>query len=193
MTPQNKEYTPHQLFPSQTSLHFHQVYRQTIFNSLSKAIMARHGLWRYVRLVTSLLTNRQSKPNPHAISKELPEGVTLRTIALVVLPLFSLAGFYSTLVLSSRNGTFEMIRNLVSQDIPLWPGTEEILIRTFTGVKAIDNQLMVLTTFFAPVADGHTAAIKGFSIFGLGQFGAIWALLVMESLRKGNSGKLVSL
>lgn len=143
--------------------------------------------------MTSLLTNRQSKPNPNAVSKELPEGVSLRTIALIVLPLLSLAGGYCTLGVSTANGFFTQITNILSQENPLWPGTEESLIRTFTGVKAIDGQLMTLTTFFSPVADGHNAAIKGFSIFGLGQFGAIWTLLVMESLRKGNSGKLVSL
>jgi hypothetical protein len=63
----------------------------------------------------------------------------------------------------------------------------------YTGLKALDRQLTVLVAFFAPVVDFKNPALNLFAIWGLGQFGAVWTLMVMESMRMGNKGKAVSL
>lgn len=82
---------------------------------------------------------------------------------------------------------------MAKQDTPLLPGTTDFLLTKYTGVAAIDKQLTVLVTFFAPVLDDNNHALKLFSIFGLGQFGAGWMVMMMESLRYGNQGRIVSL
>lgn len=81
---------------------------------------------------------------------------------------------------------------LPQQELSYMPGTREPLRSTFTGFARVDRQLAVLVTFFAPVTDGGDAALTAFSIAGAGQFGAIWTLLVMEALRRGNNWKAVS-
>jgi hypothetical protein len=63
----------------------------------------------------------------------------------------------------------------------------------YTGLKALDRQLIILVAFFAPVVDVKNPALNLFAIWGLGQFGAVWTLMVMESMRMGNKGKAVSL
>lgn len=117
----------------------------------------------------------------------------LYSAALVLLPLLSIAGAYGTMVLGGSNGTFKELRELLTQKIPLFPGSDAALLKHYTGVKAIDRQLLVLVTFFAPVVDQGYNDLTLFSIEGAGQFGAAWTLLLMESLRRGNKGKLVSL
>jgi hypothetical protein len=112
---------------------------------------------------------------------------------LILLPLFSAAGFYGTWVLAGRNGTFAALEALAKQDVPLLPGTTDFLLTKYTGVAAIDNKLTILVTFFTPVLDDNNEALQLFSIFGLGQFGAAWMVMMMESMRQGNSGKIVSL
>lgn len=117
----------------------------------------------------------------------------LYTLALILLPLLSVAGAYGTLILGGSNGTFDELRGLLTQKIPLLPGSDAALLKHYTGIKAIDRQLLILVTFFAPVVGHGNNDLRLFSIQGAGQFGAAWTLLTMESLRLGNKGKLVSL
>jgi hypothetical protein len=110
-----------------------------------------------------------------------------------MLPLLSAAGFYGTWILTGSNGTVAALEALAKQDAPLLPGTTDFLLTKYTGVAQIDKKLTVLVTFFAPVLNDNNGALKLFSIFGLGQFGAAWMVMMMESLRQGNRGRIVSL
>jgi len=116
-----------------------------------------------------------------------------RTIILVVLPLLSIVGAYGTWVLGFRNGLFVDITSLLKQNNALFPGSTAPLLRQYTGITPIDHQLQILVTFFSPVVDGKNPELMLFSILGAGQFGGAWALLMMESLRLGNRGKIISL
>ncbi|KAF7948683.1 hypothetical protein EAE96_007877 [Botrytis aclada] len=118
----------------------------------------------------------------------------LRTITLFALPILSLVGFFGTLVIGGRNGTFEHITSLVRQKSPaaVFPNAKYLLLKDYTGIRGLDRQLTVLVTFFAPVVDSKNTALWLNSFYGLGQFGAAWTLLVMESLRSGNKGRVVS-
>jgi hypothetical protein len=104
-----------------------------------------------------------------------------------------MVGAFGTMVLGAHNGTFDHISTLVAQDSPVFPGSNVLLLKEYTGIRAIDTQLSVLVTFFAPVVDSRNGPLYLYAIFGLGQFGAAWTLLVMESLRSGNKGRVVSL
>lgn len=95
------------------------------------------------------------------------------------------------MVLGQGNGTFDIITDVIALGSPL-PGTTDPLLNTYTGIQAIDAQLAVLVTFFAPVADRSHADLALSGLFGLGQFGAAWALLTLESLRAGNKARVVS-
>lgn len=59
----------------------------------------------------------------------------------------------------------------------------------------MDGQLAILVAFFAPVLDAGIGreGLALFSVYGLGQFGGVWTLMVMEGLRVGNKGLAVSL
>jgi hypothetical protein len=117
---------------------------------------------------------------------------SLRTYVLVLLPLLSLLGAFGTMVLGGSNGTFESITALIASETSEFPGLDAFLLREYTGVKFVDQQLTVLVTFFAPVLDANHAALTLFTIAGFGQFGAVWTLMMMESMRMGNKGKAVS-
>jgi hypothetical protein len=96
------------------------------------------------------------------------------------------------MILGESNGTFKSINALISQPEPKFPGTVEPMIKEFTGIEKVDNQLAILITFFAPVVDARSGALHLYSVFGLGQFGGAWALMVLETLRMGNLGRVVS-
>lgn len=82
---------------------------------------------------------------------------------------------------------------LIASEKPRFPGTDDELLMQYTQIGWLDKQLTVLVTFFAPVVDMNQGALSMFSIFGTGQFGAAWTLMVMESLRMGNRRRVVSL
>ena len=113
-----------------------------------------------------------------------------RGAALLLLPLISAAAFYCLWIVATNNGFFKQINELVGQEQPLFPGSKLPLMREYTGIEPIDRQLTILVTFFGPVVEGRDEALNIFSIFGLGQFGGAWTLLVME---RGNQGKAASL
>jgi len=118
---------------------------------------------------------------------------SFRNLVLVVLPLLSVIGCYGTWVLGGSNGLFVGISNLVEQNDALFPGSTAPLWRRYTGVGPIDHLLQILVAFFSPVVDSRNGELVLFSIFGAGQFGGAWVLLMMESLRLGNKGRIVSL
>jgi len=119
--------------------------------------------------------------------------ISFRAGILTLLPLLSLLGAFGTWTLGGTNGTFKSIVALIAQPEAQLPGTNEDLIRAFTWVGFVDKQLSILVTFFAPVVDlnleNGNGALNLFSIFGAGQFGAVWCLMVMESLRMGNHAR----
>jgi len=117
----------------------------------------------------------------------------MRGAALLLLPLLSFAAIYCLWIVAAKNGLFKQIGELVEQKQPMFPGSTSLLMLDYTGVAAIDRQLSTLVTFFGPVVQGGNEALNLFSLFGLGQFGGAWTLLVLESLRRGNKGKAVSL
>lgn len=120
------------------------------------------------------------------------QWLSFRVIVLILLPLLSGAAVHCLFNLGFKNGLFNTIGTLVDGEKPLWPGSEEYLITKYTGIKAIDNQLTTLDIFFAPISDRRSKALNLFALYGLGQFGAGWTLLVLESLRRGNQGRIVS-
>jgi hypothetical protein len=88
---------------------------------------------------------------------------------------------------------FAGITDLLAQNTPLLPGSDDPILRKLTGIGPLDYQLQILVTFFAPVVNTSNTNLTLFSILGLGQFGAAWTLLMMESMRLGNKGKAISL
>jgi hypothetical protein len=88
---------------------------------------------------------------------------------------------------------FHVFDALAKEDAPFLPGTTDLILRTYTGIGPIDRQLTTLVTFFSPVLHSGNGALVLFSIFGLGQFSAAWLLMMLEGLRQGNKGTLVSL
>ncbi|KAK2629111.1 hypothetical protein QTJ16_002214 [Diplocarpon rosae] len=118
---------------------------------------------------------------------------SLRTIVIALLPTLAIFGAYCTWTLASCNGTFKSIFALIASEKPKFPGTEDALLTAYTDVGWLDRQLTVLVTFFAPVVDRDQGALTLFTIFAMGQFGAVWTLMVMESMRMGNRRRAVSL
>lgn len=116
-----------------------------------------------------------------------------RGAALLLLPLTAVAAFYCLWIVATNNGLFKQIGGNVEQKQPMFPGSKSPLMLKYTGFGAIDRQMSTLVTFFGPVVTVGDEPLHLFSLFGFGQFGGAWTLLMMESLRRGNSGTAVSL
>ncbi|CAO1597056.1 hypothetical protein XANCAGTX0491_000885 [Xanthoria calcicola] len=66
------------------------------------------------------------------------------------------------------------------------------LKKTYTGVGPIDFQLTVLTLFFYNIVDGTHPHASLHAYQFAGQLVAGWSLLMMESLRQGHRGRMIS-
>ena len=96
--------------------------------------------------------------------------------------------FYLTWYLVLNNGTAPP----PPKGVPTLPGTSIPLKTSYTGIEAIDDQLAVLVTFFWPIVDGNTPALSLFCIQFEGGFVAVWSMFMIEGMRAGNKGRLIS-
>ena len=74
----------------------------------------------------------------------------------------------------------------------LVPGTDAPVRQKFTGVAAIDQQLTVLFYFFWDVANGGTPGLSLYMTIFFGDIFVMYGLLMLEGLRPGNIGRMVS-
>ena len=111
----------------------------------------------------------------------------------VALALLSAAGYYGTWYLLLNNGTTDYMAHIRDVGPRLLPGTKEPVRTVYTGVPAIDYQLTVLALFFWENVDGSNPAASLFCFYFATQVACGWGLLMIEGLRYGNRGTLISL
>ncbi|KAI9740770.1 MAG: hypothetical protein M1818_004735 [Claussenomyces sp. TS43310] len=133
-------------------------------------------------------TKQKAPPAKHRSAE--PE--LLYRLSLSLQPFLFVAAGYCLWYLGFENGPFKEIERLTHQDVSQYPGTELPLRLSYVGVGPIDRLFSFLVAFFAPVVDGSSPDLALYSIVGLGQLGAGWTLFMMEGLRGGNLGKVVS-
>lgn len=110
------------------------------------------------------------------------------SIVRLTLILTSVFGFYALWGFSVSNGLFEYIAE--SSNALFRNGPESA---TLTGLAILDEQLKILVSFFWPVIDGSRPDLCLHAMNFAFQGGALWLLLVVEGLRRGNRWKTVSL
>lgn len=98
------------------------------------------------------------------------------------------------MVLGSKNGFFEIITNTAGRRKEAFiSGGVHPLKTTYTGIPAVDSQLMALIGFFAYSLDLEQSWDVTLSFWYLmAQFFAAWCLLLLEGVRKGNAGRAAS-
>lgn len=141
------------------------------------------------------MSNLRISPSIYASHRQNPAKVysSLRTATIILLPILSITGLTLTWFLGLKNGLLGQLDGIFAQKpFPYLPGTNEPLILRYSGIKLVDRYLSVLVAVFAPAVSGEYPDMSIFGKVGLGWFGAAWTLMVMESLRVGNRGRLVS-
>jgi hypothetical protein len=114
----------------------------------------------------------------------------------VLVPVFigaALFGFNATVVTMLHNGLAEVLGSVGSGASTVLRGAPSPFLNAYTGVSAIDGQLSGMVGFFSAIIDGNFEwEVTMFYVWGMAQFAAAWTLLVLESKRVGNRGRLVS-
>jgi hypothetical protein len=72
------------------------------------------------------------------------------------------------------------------------PGSSELMRSHYTGIEPIDKFLVSLLVFFYPIVEGKSAPLSIFTTWVVGQVAATQTLVMLEGLRRGNRGKLIS-
>ena len=111
----------------------------------------------------------------------------------IILLLLLGAGFYGIWYLIMNNGTREHLIKLQDEGPRLLPGTNEPIKTYYTGIRVVDHQLTVLDLFFWEQVDGSRPQSSLFCYHFAAQVFSGWSLLMLESLRKGNRRRIISL
>lgn len=105
-------------------------------------------------------------------------------------------GVWGSLAAGSQNGLFDAIANTVgggAKSQKYIPGAPMPLRTVFTGVPALDGHLLALVCFFSSFMDGEKSVASSVaSWYLMVQFCLAWMLLVLEGMRRGNRGSILS-
>ena len=105
--------------------------------------------------------------------------------------LVSAYGWYALYGFGYNNGSLPMVSE--QRRTGLLGDTGISYNHSFTGVPRVDQHLNILLTFFWPLVDGTRPDASLHSFYFAGQGIAIWMATQIESLRKGNRWRVVSL
>ena len=72
------------------------------------------------------------------------------------------------------------------------PGTDAPLRLQYTGVAPVDKLLVTLFRFFWPALDGASPGASFFLASFAGEIPGVWSLLMLEGIRPGNRGRVIS-
>ena len=117
-------------------------------------------------------------------------AITTMKIAQLLL---SAVGFYFTWYMWLNNGTADRMARIRDVGPRILPGTTAPLRTSYTGIKPIDYQLTVLCLFFWELIDGSQPNASLLCFHFAGQLAAGWGLLMVEKLRSGNKGRIITL
>ncbi|KAK8048447.1 hypothetical protein PG994_010177 [Apiospora phragmitis] len=114
-------------------------------------------------------------------------------------------GGWATLGSLQKTGLGALIKAAVAGDRASFPGGPAPFKRHWCGLAPVDGTLSTLVAFFSAIIDGANSANTNgdnntvvdwdsylFYVWAMAQFIAAWAMLLLESLRVGNRGRLVS-
>jgi hypothetical protein len=114
----------------------------------------------------------------------------------ILIPVFigaALFGFNATVITMLSNGLSDVLGAAGSGAITSLRGAPSPFVRSYTGIAAVDHQLSGMVAFFSACIDGNVPwETTIFYVWGMAQFAAAWTLLVLESKRVANRGRLVS-
>ncbi|KAH0422633.1 hypothetical protein CcaCcLH18_12711 [Colletotrichum camelliae] len=96
-----------------------------------------------------------------------------------------LANFYLAKVAINDLGNANGLNDVVMKTLEAEP-------ITFTTVRQLDSLLTMLVRFFQPIVQSTDLPLTLFSIFMAGQLLAVHMLIIVEGMRAGNRGKIVS-
>ncbi|KAK9427648.1 hypothetical protein V1505DRAFT_21404 [Lipomyces doorenjongii] len=93
---------------------------------------------------------------------------------------------------STTNGLYTLVNRLVDKRELPDRNLSLTYDKTFISYAAVDDLLRGLITFFWPIANGSHAGLSLLSFLFAGQTVASWTLTMLEGIRKGNRGYLIS-
>lgn len=122
---------------------------------------------------------------------------TVRTLRAIVPPLIAVCGLvggYAGMYQITKNGFGESLADTAGRATdPYIAGGVHPFKNSYTGIPAVDAQLLVLVSFFAYMLDTPQSwAVTASFWYLLVQFFAACCLLFLEGLRRGNAGRLVT-
>ena len=120
--------------------------------------------------------------------------MALLTVSRVILPALVVLGFAGLHLFGESNTLFPQIVELRGKHVlpthSSW--TKTYFPTSFVGYDPPDGLLATLLVFFWPVVDGEHPGMSLLSALFAGQGAALWTVFVLEAMRKGNSGRVIS-
>jgi len=110
----------------------------------------------------------------------------------IILILVSAIAAYCIIGVQVRNGFFDLLYAAGKAVPRKLPGSTDTVIANITGFNVIDKGLGELLMFFWPVLEAESPSLSLFAVYMVGQILPVQTLVLLEGLRSGNSGKIIS-
>jgi len=116
-------------------------------------------------------------------------SITTTKILLFFLWIFAI---YSTWYLLLNNGAADHLNRIQNSNPKLLPGTNQPVKTSYTGIRAIDDQLITLAIVFWDTLDGSKPHASLFAFMFAGQYLAGWTLMLIEGSRAHHPRRVIA-
>lgn len=99
---------------------------------------------------------------------------------------------YCIIGIQIRNGFFDLLYAAGKAVPRRLPGSTDTVITNITGFDVLDKGLGELLMFFWPILQADFPSLSLFAVYMVGQILPVQTLVLLEGLRSGNSGKIIS-
>jgi len=86
-----------------------------------------------------------------------------------------------------RSGWFAAILHIANSDSAVLPGSQTPVLKQYTGIHSLDAMLVIAAVMWDNVTSGSTPQLSLYAIQFGGQLVPIFAVMMIEGLREGNT------
>lgn len=120
-----------------------------------------------------------------------PSGRSGRILPIGLLTIILIFAADTMWVQLSRNRYLDSIQPHLDGESPFMPGSQDLILRRYTGVASLDHFLSTVNVFWVNATDGSRPEFSMFVAYFGGQLASLFTIFLVEGQRRARWSKAV--
>src|SRR5438874_1494022 len=114
-------------------------------------------------------------------------------VTITLLVALAALGVYSMVLHPFSNGFYEAVGSIRDEFPKILPASNATLVDFYTGIEPLDYFLTTMQIVFSSIFDMSAPGMTVLAFYFAGQVVPVLVVMMIEGLREGNKGEIVSL